>query len=228
MSRRAGFFIVGDLTLLLALCSPIDTLGDTYLFSAHMLQHMLLILAVPPLLIAGLSNELVPAFARRAKVSPLLAWTLGIGAMWIWHWPPLYNAALASEPVHIIEHLLFLITSTLFWLPILSPVDQQRLEPPAAMVYLFAACIAHTILAILITFAPVGLYPAYIHPSDDLRMLPLIRDQWGLNPASDQQVGGLLMWVPACLVYLSFILGALARWYREAEQAPIAAQQKEA
>ncbi len=223
--RIAWFYVGGVAVLLLALVSPIDTLGETYLFSAHMLQHMLLILAVPPLLLLGIPEDVFrralafPVLRQAEQVlsKPVLAWTAGIGTMWIWHWPPLYNVALSHQGIHILEHLTFLVGATIFWWPILSPIEELRLPPLAAVVYTFAACSAHSLLAILLTFAPVGAYPAYIHPADPLGILPLLRNQWGLTPAVDQQWGGLLMWIPACLVYLAFILMTLARWYRTPE-----------
>jgi cytochrome c oxidase assembly factor CtaG len=138
--------------------------------------------------------------------------------MWLWHWPPLYNIALRYKAIHIAEHLMFLISAAIFWWPVLNPLRELRLSPLSSIVYLFGACTAHSVLAILITFAPVGMYPAYLRPVDALNLLPLIRDQWGLNPAVDQQVGGLLMWVPVCLIYLSFILATLIDWYRVPDQ----------
>lgn len=224
--KVAWYFIAGIIVLLLALVSPLDTLGDTYLFSAHMLQHILLILIVPPLLLLGMPRDLAERVLRRPLTSmaervlskPVLAWTLGVGTMWIWHWPPLYNAALASEPIHIVEHLMFLVTATIFWWPVIGPIKELRLAPLEAVVYVFGACVAHTVLAILLTFAPLGLYPAYLRPVDTLHILPLIRDRWGLTPRVDQQWGGLMMWVPACLVYLSVLLAILARWYQTPER----------
>jgi putative membrane protein len=223
--RIAWFYAGGVATLLLALVSPVDTLGDTYLFSAHMVQHMLLILAVPPLMLLGIPEDVarralsVPAVRKTEETlsKPILAWIAGVGTMWIWHWPPLYNAALESQGIHIFEHLSFLVAATVFWWPVISPVEKLRLPPLAAVVYTFAACSAHTVLAIVLTFAPAGSYPAYMHPADPLGILPLLRNQWGLTPAVDQQWGGLLMWVPACLVYLTFILWTLARWYQSPE-----------
>src|SRR5665213_281638 len=220
--KVAWYFIAGIIVLLLALVSPLDTLGDSYLFSAHMLQHILLILIVPPLLLLGMPRHLAQRILRfplvgrveRVLSRPVLAWSLGIGTMWLWHWPPLYNVALASEPIHIVEHLTFIVTATIFWWPVLGPIDELRLAPLGAVVYIFGACVAHTALAILLTFAPLGLYPAYLQPVDTLDVLPLIRDGWGLTPSADQQWAGLLMWVPSCLVYLTVLLGTLARWYR--------------
>lgn len=224
-SKAAWYFAAGVIVLLLTLVSPLDTLADIYSFSAHMLQHMLLILAVPPLLLLGIPREMAQRalrleWVRRAEEvlsRPLLAWSLGVSVLWLWHWPPLYNAALASEPIHILEHLCFLVGSTIFWWPVISPIEELRLQPLVAVVYLFGACSAHTVLAILLTFAPLGHYPAYINPPDVYGILPILRERWGLSPLADQQWGGLLMWVPACLVYLSFILATLARWYRKPE-----------
>ena len=218
---RSLCFVAGVLALLLALVSPIDTLADGYLFSAHMVQHILLILVIPPLLMMGIPRELTDRMLRRSLFTkiecvlgrPLVAWLLGVGSMWIWHWPRLYNAALSHEGIHIAEHMTFLITATIFWWPVLSPAEKSRLSPLAAVIYLFSACAAHTVLAILITFAPVGTYPAYLKPTDTLGILPLLRDQWGLTPKVDQQLGGLLMWVPVCLIYLSFIIATMIRWY---------------
>lgn len=220
-SVKSLSFVAGVLVLLLALVSPIDTLADEYLFSAHMVQHILLILVVPPLLIMGIPRELTDWLLRRSLFrrtetvfsQPLLAWLLGVGSMWIWHWPPLYNAVLSHEAIHIGEHLMFLVTATIFWWPVLSPVEKLRLSPLAAVIYLFSACAAHTVLAILITFAPLGTYPAYLRPSDTLGILPLLRNQWGLTPGVDQQLGGLLMWVPVCLIYLGFLIATMIRWY---------------
>ncbi len=216
-------FVAGVLTLLLALVSPLDTLADTYLFSAHMLQHLLLLLVTPPLLLLGLPSEprRVPFMTRRRVLravpaghgSRLLAWTLGIGTMWLWHLPVLYNLTLANEGIHVLQHLCFLTTATLFWWPILTPWTEERLAPLPTILYLFAAVVASSVLGIILTFAPPGLYPAYLQPPDTLGILPLVRQGWGLSPAADQQLGGLLMWVGGSSVYFLGILAALAHWY---------------
>jgi cytochrome c oxidase assembly factor CtaG len=222
---RLGLFILGDLVMLLALISPLDVLADDYLFSAHMLQHMLLVLAVPPLLILGIPRQLAMSVVHmrgfsdieRTLRSPLLAWTLGMAALWIWHLPVLYDATLASEPLHIFEHLVFLVTATIFWWPILSPLEDSRMSHGGAFAYLGAAMLATGVLGILITFAPVGEYAAYLHPHDELGILDTLRHSWGLSTEADQELGGLLMWVPGGLVYLAAIMAVLARWYRAPE-----------
>ncbi len=219
-------FVAGVLVTLLALESPLEELGDTYLFSAHMAQHLLLILVVPPLMLMGIPRWLAqrildwPLANRIERIlsRPLLAWLLGMGTVWVWHAPVLYNATLADENIHIVEHLCFLVTSTTFWWPVLSPLTERRLAPLATIPYLFAAAAATSILGIILTFSPPGIYPAYLNPNDEIGALPLLRDGWGLTPAADQQLGGLLMWVPGGLAYLSGIIGALARWYSTPEE----------
>lgn len=226
MSGKTVVFAAGVIVLLLTLISPLDTLGDTYLFSAHMVQHLLLVLAVPPLLLLGIPSwyaERVfgqPWLSRleRGFCQPLLTWGLGMGSLWLWHAPPLYNAALAHEALHILEHLCFLVTAALFWWPVLTPLETRRLRPLAALFYLTAAAIANSLLGFLLTFAPPDIYPAYLAPSDTFGILPLLRDAWGLSPEVDQQLGGLLMWVPGGLVFLGAILATLARWYRMPEE----------
>ena len=224
-NKRAILFIAGVLIMWFALESPLDELGDTYLFSAHMAQHLLLILAVPPLLLMGLPRRLAvrildwPPADRIEQIlsRPLLAWLLGIGTLWMWHIPVLYNATLHDEYIHILEHTDFLVTSTILWWPVLSPVMERRLSPLSTIAYLFAAMAASSVLGIILTFTPPGLYD-YLHPVDTLGALPLIRQGWGLTPEVDQQIGGLLMWVPSGLVYLSGILSALGRWYSAPEE----------
>lgn len=224
---KALWYVGGVLVLLAALQGPLHELGDNYLFSAHMLQHLLLTLVVPPLLLLGLPADATarllrpPAVNRAARAlgQPLAAWLLGMGMLWVWHLPALYNAALEDQTIHIVEHLCFLVTAVIFWWPIMAPLEQARLTPPTAMAYLFAAMIASSILGILLTFAAPGLYPAYLQPHDSLRLLSLLRDQWGLTPAADQQLGGLLMWVPGNLAYLWAFIVVLARWYGAPDEA---------
>ena len=144
-----------------------------------------------------------------------------MAALWIWHMPRLYDATLASEPLHIFEHLMFLVTATIFWWPILAPLEDSRMSHGAAFAYLGAAMLVTGVLGILITFAPVGTYAAYLHPQDELGILDALRHSWGLTTEADQELGGLLMWVPGGLVYLGAIMAVLARWYRAPEAEPL-------
>jgi putative membrane protein len=226
LSGRAWFFAGGVLVLLLALVSPLDALGDDYLFSAHMLQHMLLMLVVPPLLLLGTPSALarrtleVPIVGRSERVlrRPFLAFVLGMGTEAAWHLPALYNAALANENIHIVEHLCFLVAGTIFWWPVLMPLEERRVAPLGAVLYFSAAVVFNTILGIVLVFAPLNLYPAYLEPADPIGALTLLRDGWGLTPLVDRQLGGLLMWLGGAAVFLPGIIGALARWYSMPEE----------
>jgi cytochrome c oxidase assembly factor CtaG len=218
-------FLFGDLAILFALVSPLDVLGDTYLFSAHMLQHLLLLSVAPPLLLLGLPPAPVAAVLRHPLLAqaerilgrPGTALAIGVGTLWAWHIPALFNATLADERVHVAEHLSFLVSATILWWPVVAPGSFRRLEALSAALYLFLAMAGDALLGILITFTPPGLYPAYLHPDDVLGILPLLRDRWGLSPAVDQQLAGILMWVPGSLVYLAGILAILVRWFEEPE-----------
>lgn len=224
--QRGWCFVAGVGLLFIALASPLEVLGDTYLFSAHMLQHLFLLLIVPPLLLLGLPAEPVQRLLQRPVADrlerslgyPPVAWTIGVATIWLWHIPALYNLTLVNEQVHIFEHLLFLAAATIFWWPVFSPATERRMQPLSTIPYLFGAAVASSALGILLTFATPGIYPAYIFPYDRLNILAQIRGDWGLTLAVDQQLGGLFMWVPGSLVYLFAILSGLARWYGSPEE----------
>jgi len=218
---RARWFVGGVAVMLFALTSPLDALGDEYLFSAHMRQHLLLELAVPPLLLLGVT----PRFARTVLYcrplghvewvlgNPLVAWTLGFATLALWHLPWLFDAALGNEYVHIAEHLCFMATATMFWWPVLAPLPQSRISPLWAQVYLLGGAMANSLLGILLTFAPEGLYAPYLHPADSLHVATLLRSGWGLTPALDQEVGGLLMWVGGGFVFLAVMIALFLQWF---------------
>lgn len=216
--NRAPYFFLGVILLLLDLVSPIDTLGDQYLLSAHILQHFLLALIIPPLLLLGTPQWLAdsalqhPAVRKieRAIGQPPVSWLLGVGTMLAWHIPLLFNAALANDGLHVVQHLSFLVTGTIFWWPIVGPLENRHLPVLGAVSYLFSACACCSLLGAFLTLGPVGLYPAYLNP-------PIVKPL-GLDPRSDQQLGGLLMWVPGCFVYLSGILASVIRWYTAGQE----------
>lgn len=225
LTNTAFSFIAGVLLLLLTLMSPIGILSHNYLFSAHMVQHIFLLLIVPLLLLIGIPSWLArralnwSQFGNVIRVlkKPLVAWLSGVGAMWMWHIPLLYNAALGNQGLHIAQQLSLLLMGTIFWLPVFAPLDEWRLIPPFATLYLFSACISCTVLGILITFAGVGIYPLYLSPIDTHGILPFLRNELYLTPEVDQQIGGLIMWVPCCLIYLSASMITIARWYKTPE-----------
>ncbi|MGI8435850.1 MAG: cytochrome c oxidase assembly protein [Chthoniobacterales bacterium] len=220
--RRVGWFAAGLGVFLLALSSPINTLADGYLFSAHMVQHILLLLIVPALLLLGLPRSLSMKLRPRFLSSPVVGWVAGVGAMWVWHWPALCNAAVSSRPMFALQTTSLVLLGALFWRQILAPRDEERLSPPGAVLYLFTACVGCSVLGMILTFSPVTVCSIYsMPPPDRLGILPTIHGAWGLTPEKDQQVGGLLMWVPMCLVYLGAIFLQIARWFGEVRSEPV-------
>ena len=212
--RGQPAYFVGALAIfLVALGSPLNALADGYLFSAHMVQHILLVLIVPALLLLSLPRSFSVPRPLRAFTHPFIGWGAGVGAMWLWHAPALCNAATTSRTVSAIQTTSLLLMGSVFWWQVLAPREEQRLSPPAGIVYLFTACTACSVLGIILTFSPVSICPVYQHPVDRLGMLSTIRGDWGLTSERDQQIGGLLMWVPMCLIYLTAILAQLARWH---------------
>jgi putative membrane protein len=226
-SGKTAAWLGAVLLILLALVSPLDALS-VYLFSVHMARHIVFVLVIPALLLLGLPAERVerwlrhPAAARAKRVvgKPALTWMAGIGAMTLWHVPAVFHAAAAHPALHMLEHLSLLMAGALFWWPLLSPVPRCRIQPvPQGIAYLASACLACTAMGVLITFAPATLYSAYAHPAAAPGMLRLLRNDWGISAAMDQQIGGLLMWVPCCLIYLAAIMAMFARWYSAEETA---------
>jgi cytochrome c oxidase assembly factor CtaG len=226
------FLLAAAAVFFFALASPIAVLADGYLFSAHMLQHLLLQLVVPPLVLLSFRTSdfgLRPPHAAPPAPSaspplwlkplsavltrPLVTWFLGLSAMWLWHVPSLCSASATNPWVHLLQGVSLLLMGAAFWWPIIGPWRCQWLPPLIGILYLFSACVGCTILGIILTFAPLGVCPVFMHPVDRLGILPLLQDNWGLTPAKDQQLGGLLMWVPPCFVYLCGIFGLLVRWY---------------
>lgn len=205
-------FAAAALTFILATASPIGVLAASYLFSAHMLQHMLLLLVAPALLLLAIPRRR-GGFPLPTGMIPVL-WSCGIGAMWFWHVPVLCDASLRSNAVYVTQVVSLMLAGTAFWWPIFSPNLARRLAPPHAAAYLFTACVGCTLLGIFVTFSPLAVCSLYHHPADPYGVLPLIRNGWGLSFAADQELGGLLMWVPACAIYVAAIMAMMRRWYR--------------
>lgn len=214
VNRRSLYLLAAFAVFLLALMSPLNALAAGYLFSAHMLQHILLLLIVPALLLMSLPRWVTLGSRSWLIANPLVGWIAGVSAMWFWHARPLCNAAISSPLVNALQISSLLLLGTIFWRQILAPRKEERMSPPGAVLYLFSACVACSILGILITFSPVSVCPIYAQArADRLGIANLIQSNWGITPDRDQQIGGLLMWIPMCLVYLSAIIAQLARWF---------------
>ncbi len=225
LNARAIVFLAGVAVMLFTLVGPLDRIGELYLFSVHMVQHLLLILVVPPLLLWGLPPEATRRLLRVAAVArvervlgrPLVALPVAIATLWGWHLPGAYDLALRNESVHALEHLLFLATATMFWWPVLRPDKERRLSPPAAMAYLFAGMASDAGLGVALTFSPTPLYAFYAHPPDPYGALPMIRETWRVSVLGDQQMGGLAMWIPGGIFYIVAILAEFGLWFAEPE-----------
>jgi putative membrane protein len=208
-------FLSGMLIMFLVLVSPLDELGDSYLFSAHMLQHLCLTIIGPPLLLLGTPEWMVkPALSSKvifkvAKVLtyPVVAFVLFNVDFWLWHAPPLYNATLENQTIHILEHLTFIFFGLCYWWPIFSPSkDLPRLPIGGQILYLFFSGMPSVLLGAGLTFSP-PLYAPYI-------AAPRI---WGISAATDQQLGGLIMWVPVSIFYIVIMSVLFIRWMLQQE-----------
>ena len=219
---KALLFAAGLLSFFVALISPLNRLSEGLLW-AHMVQHLVLVLIAAPLVVLG--APLLPflwAFPRPARRAlgrwwkeaatvraiwhglsrPLAVWPLHAAALWIWHLPALFQAALASELLHAVEHGCFFGTALLFWRALAPAGRRARLSYGAGVLYVFAGGVQSGLLGALMTFAPAPWYPAYAARAA-LR---------GLTPLEDQQLAGLIMWVPAGLIYLHVAILLFLTW----------------
>ena len=199
--RHVASFVGALVVLFLALNGPLHNLSDSYLFSAHMAQHLLLTLVFPPLLLYGTPAWVVRPLLRprwimavaRVATRPLMAAIIFSVPIVIWHVPVLYEAALRHHNLHIVQHLVFLSTAVIMWWPVLSPIPElPRAQHLVQLLYLFLLGIPMSVTGALITLSDSVLYPFYA-------TAPRVG---GLSPLDDQQIGGLLMWV----------LGGLMLW----------------
>jgi putative membrane protein len=217
---RTVAFGGGMLLMAIALVSPLDPLGSA-LFAAHMAQHELMIVLAAPLLVLG--TPVVPmlwalpiAWRRRiggigsralrrpwrTVTKPAIAFVLHALAVLVWHVPALYQATLTSDAIHALQHLSFVATAVVFWWAMLGGGRHRRARYGAAVLCLFGTALYGSALGALLTFAQSPWYPAYGSWS-------LV---WGLTPLEDQQLGGLIMWIPAGLVHLPTALAFVALW----------------
>jgi putative membrane protein len=222
--RRADAlaFSAGWLVLAVALLSPIATVSEV-LFSVHMTQHELLMLVAAPLLTLG--RPVVPilmALPLRRRVqlgaaiksrlaaallAPVTVFILHAAALWAWHLPVLYEAAVRSDSIHLLQHMCFTGTACLFWWGILRG-RYGRLGYGAAVFYVFATSVHSAGLGALLTFAGRPLYSLYAARAHT----------HGADALADQQLAGLLMWIPAGVAFLVFGLAIFAAWLGEIER----------
>src|SRR4051812_10117668 len=219
-------FAAGWLALVVALVSPLHPWGSV-LFSAHMTQHEILMLVAAPLLVLGKPivaclKALPPGWARRASgwtrvpwwrrtwaavTDPFAAWLIHAAVLWAWHVPALFQATLDDVFVHALQHLSFLLSALLFWWAVVQGRPRAA-GYGVAVLYMFTTALHSGFLGALIVVARTVWYPAYSGTTAS----------WGLTPLEDQQIGGLIMWVPACSVYIIAGLALFAGWLRESDR----------
>jgi cytochrome c oxidase assembly factor CtaG len=234
--RRAGYgrgvlasqtlaFGAGWLTLVIALSPPLDEWSEAWLV-AHMVQHeLLMVVAAPLIAFAAPVVALLwamPVRVRRPLVdtlhrprlthtwsvltAPPVVFLIYALALWVWHLPRLYDYALEHEAMHVVQHLCFFGTATLFWWGI-THGPHGRSGYGAAIMYIFATALHGGVLGALMTFAPRVWYAPY-----------LVSRAGGLTPLEDQQLAGLLMWVPASLTFVAGALVLFAAWLRQSDR----------
>jgi putative membrane protein len=217
-------FWAGWLSLAVALISPLHPAGEV-LFSAHMVQHEILMLVSAPLLVVSrplvtflwaLPIEWRRALGRWSKANyvrgtwdfltePFAAWCIHAIAIWAWHMPLLFQLTLTSDLAHTAQHLSFLLSALLFWWALFYAHGRKAYG--SGILYIFTTAVHTGILGALLTFAPHLWYPLYSTTTQ----------AWGLTPLEDQQIGGLVMWVPASVVYIGAGLFLFAAWLRESD-----------
>ncbi len=217
-TRQKASFIAGAATLFVALGPPLADWSDHYLLLAHMIQHLLLIMLAAPLLLYGIPAWLLEPLTRNRVTNtigywltrPVAAYAIANAVFVLWHVPMLYEMALRSQPLHVLEHTTMLATALLAWWPILGPLPRwPRLALPLHSLYYFAMTLPGAAVGAFITFADPGLYQPY----DTARRI------FGIDLATDQQAAGLLMWVAVSAIYLLLITYSFFRWASREEAA---------
>ena len=223
---EASAFAAGWLSLALALISPLHPWGEV-LFSAHMTQHEILMLVSAPLIVLGRPLiatmwAMPPGWRKDAGrvlnstpverlwdglTNPAVAFAVHAVALWVWHIPLLFQATLDSDLVHTLQHASFFGSALLFWWAIIYG-KRGTASYGAGVLYLFVTSLHSGLLGAFLTFTRRVWYPIY---SDSTAA-------WGLTPIEDQQLGGLIMWVPAGIVYIAAALFMFAGWLRESER----------
>lgn len=218
---RCGAFALGWIAMATALLSPLAAVSE-WLFSAHMTQHTLLMLVATPLIIAGqpaatmmaaLAGRMAPGAVVAARpiwrtlTAPVVSFALLLIAMWIWHLPALHEAALHSQAVHAVQHVSFVAAASAFWWGLVHGRYGRR-GYGAAVVFVFLTAVHSSVLGALLTVASRVLYPTYavrgaVHHVD---------------AQADQQIAGLIMWVPSGAIFIVIGVALFAAWLGEAEK----------
>lgn len=219
VAKHISLFMSGLALMYISIASPIDRVGEEYLFSVHMVQHNLMMYLLPRLLLSGIPDWMITYWFDSSRLfkriykfcsQPIFACLAFNLVFTLWHIPFLYDWALRDRLVHNIEHVTMIGTAFMLWLPLWSPLKSERLTYPMQMFYLIAIAIAQIPVFAYVTFSPVVLYPTY-------EMAPRLTV---MSAAMDQQLGGVLMKINGMLVLFGAFISVAMQWYNS-EQNPV-------
>lgn len=214
--RQKALFFIGIATLWFGADWPMHDVSENFLFSFHMVQHMLFTLVAPGLLLAGIPRWLFRvilkprALAKAARIltRPLPALILFNLLVAVTHWPVVVNASVSSEPLHFVVHLVLVSSALIMWFPVIAPLPEfPRLSDPGKMLYLFGQSILPTVPASFLTFAESPIYSSY-------ESFPRL---WGVSVVSDQMTAGLIMKIGGGLLLWAIIAVIFFKWYAKEE-----------
>jgi putative membrane protein len=214
---QAVRFVLGWSIIYTGIASPIDTIGEQYLFTMHMFQHNLFMYLAPRLILSGVPGWMLePVLERyplmqsalRFATHPIVACLAFNMVFTLWHIPFLYDWALRDRMVHNLEHVTFISTALLMWIPIMSPVKDHQLSYPKQMLYLLSLTVAQIPVFAYVTFSSYVLYPTY-------ELAPRLI---GVSALGDQQMGGVLMKLVSMGVFSFVFIGVFTKWYRSERQ----------
>jgi putative membrane protein len=209
--KKVASFTFAMALMFLALQGPLHELSDYFLFSAHMVQHLVLILIMPPFLLYGLPDWMLRPAVKirpigalaRLVTFPIVAFALNNTIFLAWHFPGPYDLMMRNHGVHVTMHLMIMVTGTIMWWPVMSPLKElPRIAAPLQMIYLFVLGIPMMVSAALITFSETELYRWYVEA-------PRL---FAISPLDDQRLGGVIMWVPGGLMLWIAITVVYFRW----------------
>jgi putative membrane protein len=217
--EHSVYFLAGLAALWVALETPIDTISDHYLDSVHMLQHVLLAFVAPPLMLLGLSASMAGRLARipgvRAVTEPVPAQVLAAAVMIAWHVPPLYDATLYNEGLHVVEHVMFIASGVLLYWPVVEATSAQsrwRMSQGAKLVYILLATLPQDGVALALIFSRQPFYDFYTH-------VPRLID--GFTALIDQTIAGAVLMIFGKVTLSIAALTIFYRWFgaeRRADQ----------
>ncbi len=215
--KHTLYFGLGLVTLWLALETPIDTISDRYLDSVHMLQHVLLGFVAPPLMLLGLSSQMVERVVRvpgvRAITEPVPALVIAGLVMIVWHFPPLYDATLYSGSLHVLEHVMFIAAGLLMYWPMLEATSAHarwQMSPPAKLLYMLVATLPQDGVALALIFSRVPFYEYYTHAP---RLVS------SLTPLIDQTLAGAVLMILGKATLAIAAIAVFVRWFGSEQRA---------